>query len=165
MIRLNNKDLWSVLKYTGETNEFHLTHGRAYYWPCTKEDPYFRGIVDDEEFTNYLYDVYGSCSDDWIILDDPTGMAYRTLNNNRLTENELIKSVAQNLSEKQKMLICEEMDIPYVFTIGDEKFYNRFGFEDASKFGLKFNDVEIKAFVDTGNSIKDPVTSLNVIFI
>lgn len=30
---------------------------------------------------------------------------------------------------------------------------------------LKFNDVEIKAFVDTGNSIKDPVTSLNVIFI
>ena len=113
MIRLNNKDLWSVLKYTGETNEFHLTHGRAYYWPCTKEEPYFRGIVDDEEFTNYLYDVYGSHSHDWIILDDPTERAYRTLNNNRLTENELIKSVAQNLSEKQKMLICEEMDIPY----------------------------------------------------
>lgn len=45
MIRLNNKDLWSVLKYTGETNEFHLTHGRAYYWPCTKENPYFCGIV------------------------------------------------------------------------------------------------------------------------
>lgn len=30
---------------------------------------------------------------------------------------------------------------------------------------LKFNDVEIKAFVDTGNSIKDPITSLDVIFI
>lgn len=38
--------------------------------------------------------------------------------------------------------LAKEMDIPYVFTIGDEKFYNRFGFEDASKFGLKFNDVE-----------------------
>lgn len=30
---------------------------------------------------------------------------------------------------------------------------------------LKINNIEIKAFVDTGNSIKDPITSLNVIFI
>lgn len=30
---------------------------------------------------------------------------------------------------------------------------------------LEFNNVEIKAFVDTGNSIKDPITSLDVIFV
>lgn len=32
-------------------------------------------------------------------------------------------------------------------------------------YTLKFNDIEIEAFVDTGNSIKDPITSLDVIFI
>ncbi|MBE6486268.1 MAG: N-acetyltransferase [Methanosphaera stadtmanae] len=37
---------------------------------------------------------------------------------------------------------AKEMDIPYVFTIGAEDFYNRFGFEDASKYGVQFNDVE-----------------------
>lgn len=37
---------------------------------------------------------------------------------------------------------AKEMDIPYVFTIGSEDFYNRFGFEDASKYGVQFNDVE-----------------------
>ena len=36
---------------------------------------------------------------------------------------------------------AKEMDIPYVFTIGDEGFYNRFGFEEASKYGVQFNDV------------------------
>lgn len=37
---------------------------------------------------------------------------------------------------------AEKMDIPYVFTVGDEKFYSRFGFEDASKYNVQFNDVE-----------------------
>ncbi|MBO5477836.1 MAG: sigma-E processing peptidase SpoIIGA [Clostridia bacterium] len=32
-------------------------------------------------------------------------------------------------------------------------------------YTLKFKKIEIKAFVDTGNSIKDPITSLDVIFI
>ena len=37
---------------------------------------------------------------------------------------------------------AKEMDIPYVFTIGDEDFYNRFGFEDAAKYDIQYNDVE-----------------------
>ena len=37
---------------------------------------------------------------------------------------------------------AKEMGIPYVFTIGSEDFYYRFGFEDASKFGVQFNDFE-----------------------
>lgn len=37
---------------------------------------------------------------------------------------------------------ARQMDIPYVFTVGDEKFYNRFGFEDASNYEIQFNDIE-----------------------
>ncbi len=37
---------------------------------------------------------------------------------------------------------AKNMEIPYVFVIGDEGFYNHFGFEDASKYGVQFNDVE-----------------------
>lgn len=31
---------------------------------------------------------------------------------------------------------AKEMDIPYVFVIGDENYYSRFGFEPASKYGI-----------------------------
>lgn len=37
---------------------------------------------------------------------------------------------------------AKQMDIPYVFVVGDEKFYHRFVFEDASKYNLQFNDIE-----------------------
>ena len=36
---------------------------------------------------------------------------------------------------------AQELDIPYVFVVGDEKYYEKFGFEDASKYGIQFNDV------------------------
>lgn len=36
---------------------------------------------------------------------------------------------------------AKQMDIPYVFTIGDENYYKRFGFEEASKYNIQFNDI------------------------
>ncbi len=36
---------------------------------------------------------------------------------------------------------ARELEIPYIFVIGDENYYKRFGFEDASKYGIQFNDV------------------------
>jgi len=33
------------------------------------------------------------------------------------------------------------MNIPYVFTVGDENYYKRFGFVEASKYGIQFNDI------------------------
>ena len=32
-------------------------------------------------------------------------------------------------------------------------------------YELKINDVKIKSFIDTGNTVKDPISSLNVIFL
>ena len=37
---------------------------------------------------------------------------------------------------------AKQMGIPYVFTVGDENFYSRFGFEDASKYKVQFNDFD-----------------------
>ena len=41
-----------------------------------RECPEFRGVIDNEEFTAYLYDIDPSLRE---ILEDPTGMAQRTL--------------------------------------------------------------------------------------
>ncbi|MBR4880584.1 MAG: hypothetical protein IKU19_01540 [Clostridia bacterium] len=75
---MNCKEEWSVLKYLGPTDDsfFGLTHGKNYYWPTRKSNPIYNGVVDDEEFTSYLYPTE---PDMWQILEDPTGMAYRTI--------------------------------------------------------------------------------------
>lgn len=75
---MNQKEEWSVLKYLGPTDDscFGLTHGKNYYWPTRKGNPVYCGVIDDEEFTAYLYPTEASL---WEILLDPTGMAYRTI--------------------------------------------------------------------------------------
>lgn len=75
---MNCKEEWSVLKYVGSTDDavFCLTHGKNYYWPTQKSKPVYCGVVDDEEFTAYLYPTEPNM---WEILEDPTGMAYRTI--------------------------------------------------------------------------------------
>ena len=75
---MNCKEEWSILKYIGPTDYelFSLTHGKNYYWPTRKSNPIYCGVVDDEEFTAYLYPTE---PDMWKILEDPTGMAYRTI--------------------------------------------------------------------------------------
>lgn len=79
--RLNVKENWSVVRYVGDQLDdlelgSTLTKGRFYYWPCSKECPVYEGVIDDEEFTSYLY----PCDpDSWEVLEDPTGMAARAL--------------------------------------------------------------------------------------
>ncbi len=78
MKEMNCKDEWSVLKYIGpkEGGAFGLTPGKDYYWPVSKWKPVYSGVIDDEEYTSYLYPTDSNL---WEILEDPTGMAYNTL--------------------------------------------------------------------------------------
>ena len=75
---MNQKEEWSILRYIGPTddNVGGLTHGKNYYWPTRKDNPVYCGVVDDEEFTSYRYPTEAHL---WEILEDPTGMAYRTI--------------------------------------------------------------------------------------
>ena len=79
--RLNVKENWSVVRYVGTQLDddpcaASLTKGRCYYWPCSKEKPIYEGVIDNEEFTSYLYPC---APDSWEIVEDPTGMAARAL--------------------------------------------------------------------------------------
>ena len=75
---MNRKEEWSIVKYIGETDDnlFGLTHGHTYYWPCSKNNPRYDGVIDDEEFTSYWYATEPT---DWEILLDSTGMANATI--------------------------------------------------------------------------------------
>ena len=76
----NKKEDWSICKYlgddAGDIPGLGLTHGNYYYWPCTTPYPEYVGVIDDEEFTAYLYPTD---PDLWEIIVDPTGMAARTI--------------------------------------------------------------------------------------
>lgn len=77
---MNVKEQWSIVRYVGdqfdEVEGLGLTKGRCYYWPCSESCPEYEGVIDDEEFTSYLYPCD---SDSWEIVCDPTGMAVRAL--------------------------------------------------------------------------------------
>ncbi len=75
---MNRKEEWSVLRYIGPTDDhiLGLTCGKIYYWPAQISNPVFGGVIDDEEFTSYLHPTDAEL---WEILEDPTGMAYRTI--------------------------------------------------------------------------------------
>ncbi|MBQ8504236.1 MAG: hypothetical protein IJ491_08160 [Clostridia bacterium] len=87
--RMNIKEEWSVVKYTGPTDDkaYGLTQGKNYYWPTSKDDPVYHGVIDDEEYTSYIYPTDRNL---WEILEDPTGMAYDTIYKND-KENSLKK--------------------------------------------------------------------------
>lgn len=80
MIRMNNKCNWSICRFIGEdmppNDIFGLKKNRCYYWPCDIENPRYEGVIDEEEYTSYWYPTE---PDLWEILEDPTGMAYRTI--------------------------------------------------------------------------------------
>lgn len=80
MICMNQKESWSVLRYLGADygDVGGLRRGHCYYWPCSKEHPVYEGVVDEEEFTSYWFPTEPSL---WEILEDPTGMAHRTIYN------------------------------------------------------------------------------------
>ncbi len=73
----NHKEDWSICRWLGEDcGLFGLRRGGCYYWPCSAKAPRFGGVIDEEEFTAYLYPTD---PDLWEILVDPTGMAHRTI--------------------------------------------------------------------------------------
>lgn len=76
--RMNVEENWSVVRYVGKElgSAYGLTPGRCYYWPSSIEHPEYEGVIDDEEFTSYLYPCDADC---WEVLEDPTGMAERAL--------------------------------------------------------------------------------------
>lgn len=81
--RMNIKEGWSVVRYVGSEHDEDpladasgLTKGRCYYWPCSRENPVYEGVIDNEEFTSYLYPCDPGS---WEIVADPTGMAARAL--------------------------------------------------------------------------------------
>jgi predicted RNA-binding Zn-ribbon protein involved in translation (DUF1610 family) len=82
--RMNVKEDWSVIRYVGGEYDgdgapgLGLTKGRCYYWPCSREKPVYEGVIDDEEFTSYLY-LYPCDPGSWEVVSDPTGMAARAL--------------------------------------------------------------------------------------
>ena len=88
---LNVKEDWSIVRYLGssfdddpESLATGLTKGQCYYWPCSIEDPRYNGVIDDEEFTSYLYPCDKGC---WEIVVDPTGMAQKALDGEADTIN------------------------------------------------------------------------------
>ena len=74
----NQKEEWSICRFIGEDigEVMGLHKGGYYYWPCTAEKPVYSGVIDDEEFTAYLFPT---APDLWEIVVDPTGMAQRTI--------------------------------------------------------------------------------------
>lgn len=75
---VNRKEYWSIVRFVGkEPVGFKgLTPGHCYYWPCSPEHPEYEGVIDDEEFTSYLYPCDPAY---WEIVEDPTHMAVRAL--------------------------------------------------------------------------------------
>lgn len=105
-IRLMNiKEEWSILKYIGPTDDavLGLTRNKNYYWPTRKDYPVYCGVIDDEEFTSYLYPTEAHL---WEILEDPTGMAYNTIHGNgkgKLSikeHKEMIENISDALKDK-----------------------------------------------------------------
>ena len=92
----NRKEEWSICKYLGKDdgNALGLRHGGYYYWPCTAKDPKYRGVIDEEEFTAYLYPTD---PDLWEIVVDPTGMAHQTIYGG---ENAMSKQEYENVMEQ-----------------------------------------------------------------
>ena len=102
---MNCKEQWSVLKYIGPTDGHiaGLTPGRNYYWPSRISNPVYTGVVDDEEFTSYLYPTD---PDLWVILEDPTGIAYNTIYGNG--KNKLSKAAHDHIMKQLENVVIEE---------------------------------------------------------
>ena len=71
-------EAWAVVKYVGESFDegFGLTNGQFYYCPRPANDSGTFGVIDDAEFTSYMYSCDPSL---WILYEDPTGEASITL--------------------------------------------------------------------------------------
>lgn len=102
---MNRKEQWSVLRYTGPADERYgsLTPGKNYYWPSRASNPVYSGVVDDEEYTSY---IYPTDSDLWEILEDPTGMAHNTIYGNG--KNKLSRKAHKRIAKQLEAALIEE---------------------------------------------------------
>ena len=66
-------------------------------------NPVYTGVVDDEEFTSYLYPTD---PDLWVILEDPTGMAYNTIYGN--SKNKLTKAAHDHIMKQLENAVIEK---------------------------------------------------------
>lgn len=71
-------EAWAVVKYVGESVDegIGLTKGQFYYCPRPANDRETFGVIDDAEFTSYMYSCDPSL---WVLYEDPTGEASITL--------------------------------------------------------------------------------------
>lgn len=105
---MNQKEIWSVVRYLGESDDedlvIGLTNGQCYYLPTSKNVPEYRGIIDDEEFTTYQYDF---SSEEWEIILDPTGIAKKALEDGDNAEIERAHMFSNNHKpELRKDSLC-----------------------------------------------------------
>lgn len=77
----NRKNQWSVLRYIGETEDSSdpwYTHGKCYYFPASVSKSEYHGFFNNEEFFTDRCNIFKK---EWEILEDPSGMAKRVLDN------------------------------------------------------------------------------------
>ncbi|RAP53317.1 MAG: hypothetical protein BZ138_01290 [Methanosphaera sp. rholeuAM270] len=61
---------------------------------------------------------------------------------------------------------AKDLGIPFIFVIGDEKFYEPFGFESASEYGIQYNDIQDETpFFMVKVFDEDKINSLHGIYI
>lgn len=88
----NHKEEWSICRFIGKEEDYiipALTTGKAYYWPTSKKNPVYHGVVENDEFDTYPHSTRRK---DWEILEDPTGMAKRILESKDNTGKEYYNS-------------------------------------------------------------------------
>ncbi|RAP47219.1 MAG: GNAT family N-acetyltransferase [Methanosphaera sp. rholeuAM6] len=125
---------------------------REAFWNIYRPGCYEHFIVHnlryDSSFINQL---------DYIIEEDERIIAHIAYSSNKLITDENTETVVtlgpicvhpdyQKQGYARKLMehtlnLAQEMGIPYVFVVGIENFYSKFGFEDASKYGIQYNDL------------------------
>lgn len=82
---LNVKENWAVVRYLGKTTneEYGLTEGRCYYWPCSRSHPEYIGVIDNEEYTAHIYPVDPQL---WEVIDDPHNITSIMYNKSKARE-------------------------------------------------------------------------------
>ncbi len=99
----NQKEDWSICRYLGEDiGILELKHDGYYYWPCTASNPKYEGVIDDAEFTAYLYPTDPEL---WEIIVDPTGMAERTIYSG---DNAFLKRDFDHVNEQLNNMRAED---------------------------------------------------------
>ena len=99
---MNIKEDWAVVRFIGNSTPeaFGLTYGKCYYWPCSKEHPEYEGVIDDEEFTSYVYPTRPEL---WEVLEDPLGITSALQNAKAITKSQGLYNFAKRLEKDENL--------------------------------------------------------------